>query len=95
MSTRNHAMSTPSGALNRLPSHSVPSAAHVEWSSRARSGSISSLPPIQAMTFAENPSISVTGVSDSQSLMGGSLVSDHANRPLASNSNHWNTADIV
>lgn len=64
MSTRNHAMSTPSGGivvLNRMRSHSAPSAERVEVSIRARSGSTNSLaPPMRTITFAENPSISVT-----------------------------------
>ncbi|KAG1781205.1 hypothetical protein EV702DRAFT_1266153 [Suillus placidus] len=109
MSTRN-AISTPSGGVvvfNRLQSHSVPSAAHVESSSRARSGSASSLAsPVRAITFAENPSISATrprfstiysatDISASQSPTGGSPVSEHADWSSTSNSNQWNTVDIL
>ncbi|KAG1814423.1 uncharacterized protein BJ212DRAFT_1363681 [Suillus subaureus] len=110
MSTRNHAISTPSGgvvALNRLRSHSVPSTAPVGSRSRARSGSTSSLSPtMRAITFAENPSISATQphlsaiysatkISGAQSPVGGSPVIEHADWPSVSNSNEWNTADIV
>ncbi|KAG1880001.1 hypothetical protein F4604DRAFT_1954009 [Suillus subluteus] len=93
MSTLNHAISTPSGGvvvLNRLPSQSVPSAARVGSSSRARSGSTSSLPsPVQAITFAENASISATRphlnaiysttkISDTQNPVDASPVIEHA-----------------
>ncbi|KAG1842812.1 hypothetical protein C8R48DRAFT_737311 [Suillus tomentosus] len=110
MTTRDHAISTPSGqvvVLSPLRSHSVPSAAHVEFSSRARSGSTSSLTfPVQAITFAEDPSIPITrsrssklyfatDVSSAQTTAGGSPVFEHPDRPSASNSDWWNTADIV
>ncbi|KAG1844517.1 hypothetical protein DFJ58DRAFT_802633 [Suillus subalutaceus] len=111
MSTLNHAISTPSGGvvvLNRLPSQSVPSAARVGSSSRARSGSTSSLPsPVQAITFAENPSISATRphlnaiysttkISDTQNPVDASPVIEHAEYwSSTSNSNQWNTADVV
>ncbi|KAG1741625.1 hypothetical protein EDB19DRAFT_2038691 [Suillus lakei] len=109
MSTRNHAISTPSGEgvviLSRLRSHSVSSAARVELSGRARSGSASSIvPPVRTITFAENPSISATrprlstifsatGTPTVQSPIGGSPVSENADWP--SDANQWNTADIV
>ncbi|KAG2116435.1 uncharacterized protein F5147DRAFT_672799 [Suillus discolor] len=110
LTTRNHAISTPSGevvVLSQLRSHSVPSAAHLEFSSRARSGSTSSLTPtVQAITFAENPSIPITrsrsskiyfatDVSSAQTTAGVSPVFEHTDRPSASNSDWWNTADIV
>ncbi|KAG1734586.1 hypothetical protein EDB19DRAFT_2026409 [Suillus lakei] len=64
MSTRNGVISTPSGGvvmLGRLRSHSVSSAARVESSNRARSGSASSIvSPVRTTTVAENPSISAT-----------------------------------
>ncbi|KAG1814621.1 uncharacterized protein BJ212DRAFT_342673 [Suillus subaureus] len=96
MSTCHHVISTPSGEvfpLSRIRSHS---AARAELSSRARSGSTSSLsPPVRVITFAETPTISGTRISDAQSLMSSSPVSEHADWPSASNSNKWNTADIV
>jgi hypothetical protein len=110
LSTRNHAMSTPSGGvvvLNRMRSHSAPSAKRVEVSSRVRSSSASSLaPPMRTITFAENSSISATrprlstiysfpNGSAAQIPMDGSLVTEHADYPSASNSNQWNTVDIA
>lgn len=110
MTTRGHAISAPSGevvVLSQLRSHSVPSAAHVEFSGRARSGSTSSLTfPVQAITSAEDPSIPITrsrsskiyfatDVSSAQTPTGGSPVFEHTDRPSASNSDWWNTADIV
>ncbi|KAG1879997.1 hypothetical protein F4604DRAFT_1578947, partial [Suillus subluteus] len=99
MSTCNRIISTPSGeviALSRLRSRSVPSGARVWLSSRARSGSTSSLaPPVRTITFAENPTIYDTKILDVESPMGGSPVIEHADWPSASNSNKWNTADIV
>ncbi|KAG2036375.1 hypothetical protein BDR03DRAFT_1092543 [Suillus americanus] len=98
MSTCNRVISTPSGevvALSQLRSHSVP-ATRIGLSGLARSGSTGSLsPPVRTITFAENPTISDTKISDTQSPMGGSPVVEHADWPPASNSNKWNTADIV
>ncbi|KAG1730335.1 hypothetical protein EDB19DRAFT_1740942 [Suillus lakei] len=109
MSTRIHAMSTSSreGVVipSRLRLHPVSSAARVELSSRARSGSASSIvPPVRTITFAENPSISATqprlgpiySATDTptvQSPIGGSPVSENVDWP--SDANQWNTADIV
>ncbi|KAG1844521.1 hypothetical protein DFJ58DRAFT_802669 [Suillus subalutaceus] len=99
VSTCNRIISTPSGeviALSRLRSHSVPSEARFGLSTRARSGSTSSLaPPVRTITFAENPTIYDTKILDVESPMGGSPVIEHADWPSASNSNKWNTADIV
>ncbi|KAG2036379.1 hypothetical protein BDR03DRAFT_982998 [Suillus americanus] len=114
MSTRNrnHATSTPSRgvvSLNRLRSHTVPSAARAGFGSRARSGSTSSFfPPVQADTFTENPSISATRPhlnaiyfatktpDGAQSPVDGSPVIEHAEYlSSTSNSNQWNTADVV
>jgi hypothetical protein len=109
MSTRNNAICTPSGGvvvLSRLRSHSVSSAARVESSSRARSGSVSSIvSPVRTITFAENPSIVTTRPRLSTVLSAsniptalspsGSPVSEYADWPSASNSDQLNTADIV
>ncbi|KAG1777222.1 hypothetical protein EV702DRAFT_1103994 [Suillus placidus] len=97
MSTRNNPICTPSGGvavLTRLRSHSVSSAARVESSRRARSGSASSI-------LAENPSISAarprlstifsaTNIPITLS-SSGSPVSEHANL----NSDQRDTVDIV
>ncbi|KAG2060706.1 hypothetical protein BDR06DRAFT_478674 [Suillus hirtellus] len=111
MSTRNNDTHTPSGeaiVLSRLRSHSVSSAARVESSSHARSGSASSVvPPVRTITFAEDASISPTrprlGTIDSatdidpaiMSRSSDSPVSEHVDWPSASNSDQRNTADIV
>jgi hypothetical protein len=109
MSTRNNAICTPSGGvvvLSRLRSHSVSSAARVESSSRARSGSVSSIvSPVRTITFAENPSIVTTrprlstvfSASNIPTALSpsGSPVSEYADWPSASNSDQLNTADIV
>jgi hypothetical protein len=95
MSTCNPVISTLSGeviALSRWRSPSIPSAARVGLSSRARSGTTSSLvSPVRAITFADKPSISTT----ENCPMGGSPDFEHADWPSASNSNQWNTADIL
>lgn len=111
MSTRNNDTHTPSGeaiVLSRLRSHSVSSAARVESSSHARSGSASFVvPPVRTITFAEDASISPTrprlSTIDSTtdidptilSRSSDSPVSEHVDWPSASNSDQRNTADIV
>ncbi|KAG2340182.1 hypothetical protein BDR05DRAFT_890453, partial [Suillus weaverae] len=105
MSTRNNPICTPSGGvvvLTRLPSHSVSSAARVESSRRARSGSASSIvSPVRTITLAENPSISaarprlstIFSATNSPITLSssGSPVSEHADL----NSDQRNVVDIV
>ncbi|KAG2074464.1 hypothetical protein BDR04DRAFT_1151167 [Suillus decipiens] len=107
MSTRNLAISTPSGVvvLDQLRPYSVSSAARVELGNRARSGSTSPLaPPVRAISFAENPSFSAirgprlsaiypaTEISATQGPVNDSPVVDWRS---ASNYNERNTADFV
>ncbi|KAG2034564.1 hypothetical protein BDR03DRAFT_964916 [Suillus americanus] len=109
MSTRNNTIRSPSGGvvLSRLRSHSVSSAARVESSSRARSGSVISIvSPVRTITFAANPLISATrprlstilsatNTPTTLSPSSSPVSSEHVDWPSASNSNQRNTADIV
>lgn len=110
MSTRNQTISTHSGGvvLDRLRSRSVSSAARVESSSRARSGSTSPLtPPVRAINFAENPPFStirgprlstIYSAAESSATQGpvyGGPGFEHADWRPASNYDEWNTADIA
>ncbi|KAG2356421.1 hypothetical protein BDR07DRAFT_1613088 [Suillus spraguei] len=91
-----------------MSTHSISSAARVESSSRAQSGSTSPLTlPVRAIGFAENPSFSTirgprlstiypaAKISAAQGPVDGSPVFEDANWCSASNYNEWNTADIA
>ncbi|KAG1869028.1 hypothetical protein DFJ58DRAFT_766723 [Suillus subalutaceus] len=108
MSTRNDTICTPSGGvvLSRLRSHSVSSAARVESSSRARSGSVSSIvSPVRTITLPENPLIfaarprlsTIFSATNTPTTLSpsGSPVSEYVDWPSASNSDQRNTTNIV